>query len=138
MPAQLLDHDGYHEIHLSGRLLRDILAARLEGLDGARRILIDYSDVTGIDAPLEGFVSLTRQTDVNGIRVAIHAPSSLAFGWNRQVLQLAGAREGLTISVFRDRTMAIAWLMADGAGASAFGGSSRHEPPFESPLAWPA
>jgi hypothetical protein len=134
MPAQVLDHEGYHEIRLSGRLLADLVDIHLEGLENERRILIDYSEVTEIGLPAERFVQLTRQTDASGSRIAIYAPSPLAFGWNRQVLQLAGVREGVTVSVFKGRDQAIAWLVSDG-GAEQFGGSWRDDPPFLARLA---
>ena len=134
MPAQVLDHEGYHEIRLSGRLLADLVDIHLERLENARRILIDYSEVTEIGLPAERFVPLTRQTDASGSRIAIYAPSPLAFGWNRQVLQLADAREGVTVSVFKSREGAIAWLVSDG-GAEKFGGSWRDDPPFLAQLA---
>lgn len=118
MPAQVFDHDGYQEIHLSGALLSDAVATRIEGLGGAGRLLIDYGDVTGIDLPLERFVELTRATDEGGLRVAIYAPTPLAFGWNRQVVQMAGAREGVTVAVFKERERAIAWLTAEGGRAT--------------------
>ncbi|MEX0784202.1 MAG: hypothetical protein WD557_16295 [Dehalococcoidia bacterium] len=135
MPAQVLEHDGYRELHLSGRLMRDLLSERLEGLAEAPRILIDYGDVTGIDLPLEQLVELTKKNDAKGLRIAVYAPTPLAFGWNRQVLQLAGAREGVTVSVFKERDLAVAWLVAEGAVADGFGGSSRTEPPFLARLA---
>ncbi len=134
MPAQVLDHEGYHEIRLSGQLLADLVDIHLEGLDSARRILVDYSEVTEIGLSADRFVPLTRRTDASGSRIAIYAPSPLAFGWNRQVLQLAGAREGVTVSVFRERDRAIAWLVSDG-DAEQFGGSWRDEPPSRARLA---
>ncbi len=127
--AQVLKHQGYQELRLSGRLARDLLDARFEALADATRVLVDYSGVTAIDLPVTAFVDLARDNDVKGMRVAVHAPTPLAFGWNRQVLQLADTREGLTVSVFRDRARAISWLLADGGNAREYGGSWRAEPP---------
>jgi hypothetical protein len=58
------------------------------------------------------------------MRVAIFAPAAFTFGWNRQVLQLADAREGLAASVFKDHKPALAWLKGDGLGGHGFGGST--------------
>jgi hypothetical protein len=135
MPAQVLDHEGYQELHLSGRLLADLLEVRLDALAQAPRILVDYGDVTEIGLPAERMVQLARETDSRGARVAVYAPSPLAFGWNRQVLQLAGAREGVTVSVFKERDQAVAWLVSDGEDAEKFGGSWRNDPPFLARLA---
>ena len=44
-------------------------------------------------------------------------------------------REGITVSVFKERDRAIAWLIADGDGARRFGGSWRDDPPFLALLA---
>ncbi|MGH2609832.1 MAG: hypothetical protein ACRDHF_12200 [Tepidiformaceae bacterium] len=129
MSARVFHHDGYQELYLSGRLMGDLLSVPLDDLAGATRVLVDYSDVTDIDLPVGAFVELARENDEKGLRIAVYAPTPLTFGWNRQVLQLAEAREGFSVSVFKDLDLAVAWLMADGAGAKGFGGSWRSEPP---------
>ena len=45
-----------------------------------------------------------------GLKVAFYAPRPALFGLNRQVLQLAEVREGITANVFSNLEEARAWL----------------------------
>ena len=114
MPYQFVDRLTHLEIRLEGVIddglvIEEDVVARVGEL---RRVLIDYSAVTEIRLDPLVPAGAARRQQAAGVKVAVYAPRPAMFGFNRQVLQLAGVREGVTASVFSDLAEARAWLLA--------------------------
>lgn len=114
MPYQFVDHLTHLELRLEGVIddglvIDGDVVARAGEL---RRVLIDYSAVTEIRLDPLLLASVARRQQSAGVKVAVYAPRPAMFGFNRQVLQLAGVREGVTASVFSDLAEARVWLLS--------------------------
>jgi hypothetical protein len=114
MPHQFLSHANYVELRLTGVIdsFAPLADDEERAVQSAGRILIDYSGVERWDVDPYALVPAARENDRRGIRIAVYAPQPVLFGINRQILQLAGAREGETVCVFTDRAEAEAWIQA--------------------------
>lgn len=115
MEHRVVQHDGFSELHLVGALTADDLkgAAAYAPGTGIDRLLVDFTDVVSCTIPPYAMTRLTQQVEAAGIRVAVCAPQAAFFGFNRQVIQLAGLKENESARVFRDREEAVAWLMTE-------------------------
>ncbi|MCO5200657.1 MAG: hypothetical protein M9925_03010 [Chloroflexi bacterium] len=114
MPYQFVDRMTHLEIRLEGVIeegfvIEEAVVARAGEL---RRVLVDYSAVTEIRLDPFLLANAARRQQAAGVKVAVYAPRPAMFGFNRQVLQLAGVREGVTASVFSDLGEARSWLLA--------------------------
>ena len=113
MPYQVNARIGYTELHLSGTITRIEQVTGADSLlSNATRLLVDFSDVEQFNLDPYEMVAMAKRKDELGVRVAVYAPRPALFGVNRQVLQLAGVREGETARVFKDLAAARAWLLA--------------------------
>lgn len=113
MPYQFVDRVTHLEIRLEG-VIDDGLVIEEEVVVRAgkiRRVLVDYSAVTEIRLDPFSLANAARLQQAAGVKVAVYAPRPAMFGFNRQVLQFAGVREGVTASVFRDLAEARVWLL---------------------------
>jgi hypothetical protein len=135
MAWELQVQDGYIEVRLYGVLdgsQRPPLAPeprpQVEGL----KVLFDLAGVERVALPLDELVRAFVRLDAAGLRVAFYAPEPAVFGINRQAIQMAGAAEGYSLSVFREKDAAVSWLMAPGhIHASEAGGSGAPPLPGE-------
>lgn len=114
VPYQFVDRLTHLEIRLEGVLddgfvIEEDVVARAGELG---RVLMDYSAVTEIRLDPLLLASAAQRQQAAGVKVAVYAPRPALFGFNRQVLQLAGVREGVTASVFQDLAEARTWLLA--------------------------
>jgi hypothetical protein len=114
MPHQLFAHDAYVELRLNGVVdaPEELSESEWSVVGSVNRVLVDYSDVEQMNVDPYTLAGRARKNEERGIKVAVFAPRPALFGLNRQVLQLAGAGEGRTARVFRDRDEAVAWLVA--------------------------
>lgn len=114
MPYQFVDRLTHVEIRLEGVVDEDLVidAGVIERIGDVRRVLVDYSAVTGVRLDSLFLAEAARRQEAAGVKVAVFAPTPVMFGFNRQVLQLAGVREGVTASVFSDLADARKWLLA--------------------------
>ncbi|MBE0611595.1 MAG: hypothetical protein IH609_19600 [Dehalococcoidia bacterium] len=114
VPYQFVDRMTHMEIRLEGVLddglvIEDAVVTRVGDV---RRVLVDYSGVTEVRLDSMSLATTARLQEAAGVKVAVYAPRPAMFGLNRQVLQLAGVREGVTASVFSDLGEARTWLLA--------------------------
>lgn len=114
MPYQFIDHLTHLEIRLEGVVDDSLVfdADVLERVADVRRILIDYSGVVQMHLDSTALAEKARKNEAAGLKVAVFAPNPAMFGFNRQVLQLAGVREGETVCVFDDLAEARDWLLS--------------------------
>lgn len=114
MPYQFVDRLTHLEIRLEGIVDEELLIeeAVLKRVGDVGRVLFDYSGVTEVRLDSMSLATAARRQEAAGVKVAVYAPRPAMFGVNRQVLQLAGVREGVTASVFSDLGEARAWLLA--------------------------
>src|SRR3990172_7235803 len=114
VPYQFVDRLTHVEIRLEGVVDEDLVidAGVIERIGDVRRVLVDYSAVTGVRLDSLFLAEAARRQEAAGVKVAVFAPPPGMFGFNRQVLQLAGVREGVTASVFSDLADARKWLLA--------------------------
>lgn len=114
MPYQLLRHAKYIEVRYRGVLDTAIAlsAEELGAITEVKRVLLDFTAVTAIDADVYTLAEQARRTEERGLRVAFLAPRPALFGVTRQVLQLAAVNEGQTANVFSRAEDARAWLLS--------------------------
>jgi hypothetical protein len=114
VPYQFVDRLTHVEIRLEGVIDGGLIfeEAVVRRVDEVRRVLVDYSSVTEVRLDSMSLATMARLQEAAGVKVAVYAPQPVMFGFNRQVLQLAGVREGVTAGVFRDLGEARAWLLA--------------------------
>jgi hypothetical protein len=109
-------------VELSGRANYETISSLLAELNlrieqrTALRVLMDESDLQA------GFMGASQVRDLadrwkatsalHAARIAVYAPGLTIFGLNRMFQGLAGKDAEDTISVFRNRVDAIAWLVA--------------------------
>lgn len=127
MAGDLQVRDDYIEVRLYGVLdgsqrppLTPEPRPQVEGL----KVLFDRAGVERVALPLDELVSAFVRLDAGGLRAAFYAPEPALSGINRQAIQMSGAAEGYSLSVFREKEAAVNWLMAPGhIHASEAGGS---------------
>lgn len=78
------------------------------------KVLLNYTDITTVEVPLEMFVHAANVMAERGIKVAALATLDVIFGVSRQTILTAGLPEGEQFAVFRDRDEAVAWLLSPG------------------------
>jgi hypothetical protein len=114
VPYQFVDRLTHLEIRLEGIVDEELVIdeAVLTRVGDVGRVLVDYSGVTAMRLDSNSLAATARRQEAAGVKVAVYAPKPAMFGFNRQVLQLAGIREGVTASVFSDLGEARDWLLA--------------------------
>lgn len=114
MALEAVEHDGWVEVRGSGRLtLADWVPAEQLPFPRGFRILLDYTEITAVDVPLDMFVHAANVLAERGIKVAALATLDVIFGVSRQTILTAGLPEGEQFAVFRDRDEAISWLLSE-------------------------
>lgn len=130
MAFRVFAHERYLEVQLYGVL--EGMQAQVQRRAGAQRVrpplgtklLLDLTDVERVLIPLDRMIAGMAGVEALGVRMALLAPRADLFGLSRQVLQLAGVNEGFSISVFKERELAVAWLLDPSSpSAKAMGGS---------------
>lgn len=114
MPYQFVDRLTHLEIRLEGVVDEGLVIEEevVTRIGDVRRVLVDYSAVTEMRLAALALAEVASRQEAAGVKVAVFAPRPAIFGFTRQVLQLAGVREGVTASVFTDLAEARAWLLA--------------------------
>jgi hypothetical protein len=116
MAFRFLDHETYVEVRLydvvdeAGFAQRRARSQRIRPPFGTR-VLLDLTDVERVAIPVDRLTAGMARVEALGVRMAIVAPRADLFGLARQVLQLAGVPEGFMISAFKERQLAVAWLL---------------------------
>lgn len=129
MAFRFVAHETYVEVQLYGVLGGGPTAQRPATPQRVRppfgtRVLLDLTDVERIAISVDRLVDGMARVEALGVRMALLAPRADLFGLSRQVLQLAGVREGFMISAFKERDLALAWLLDPSfSSAASMGGS---------------
>lgn len=117
MAFRVIAHETYLEVQLfgivDGTQGRAPQRARLQRARPplGTKILLDLSDVERIVMPVDRMSDGMARVEALGERMALFAPRADLFGLSRQVLQLGGVKEGFSIPVFKERDLAVAWLL---------------------------
>jgi hypothetical protein len=111
----------YVELAFSGEINRAVLAAEGRLPPEARaavvrlkRVLFDFTEITEFDLDPYQLGRSMEQLAGEGLRLAIVSEGPAMFGVGRQIAQWSH-EEGTAIAVFRERPVALLWLLHEGA-----------------------
>lgn len=114
-----------HATHIEVRWSGDVpdvlpMPSPYDSMPDGSLVLVDASGLQDASHPVLRWAGVAAKVVERGLKIAVVSPPGLIFGLYRQALHTAGVDQERSISLFRGRAEALAWLLADGEPAANF------------------